>query len=436
MSPDAIIAWASAHGVRCTTREAWPRGDFRTDPRIDFGRWLERTPGCVLHPTDVDQLAAVMRELAAQGVPFTTRAAAHSAGGQVLSDGGAVIDLRGLDRIVADDPAAQTITVESGAWWLAVTRHLAPARRRPPVLTDNLRSSIGGTLAVGGFGDATHRHGLQAQQVRAMTVVTVDGTRHIVRPGDALFDHALCGRGQLAVIADATLTTVRRSAILHGRMLHWRSLAAYIDGAIRAMDGGHYDVFRARMAWQPGLPVSAVAGDLDAPITPLARIRPDDASPLEQLDLAALAEDDPHARWDFASPALELALPLPDGLATWYRLVERVAEAGLQRFMPRGSSVMVVKSPVGLPLAPVPPGGLALFGALRLELPPAEAPRVVPILRELGRQAMREGARVYLMSIELEADGFLEQQFGAALPRLRALKDQHDPRRLLNPWLL
>ncbi len=434
----AIEAWARGHGVRVTTAADWPTGDFRADPRIDFGRFLRRTPGCVLHPADVDQLAATMRQLGREGVPFTTRAAAHSAGGQVLIDGGAVIDLRGLDRIVADDPGAQTITAESGAWWLDVARHLAPAHRRPTVLTDNLRSSVGGTLAVGGFGDATHRHGLQAQQVRAMTVVTLDGERHAVRPGDPLFDYTLCGRGQLAVIADATLTTVPRSAILHGRMLGWRSLAAYIDGAIRVIDGNHYDVFRGRMLWHRGLPVSVVAGDLDQPITPLERVRPDEATPLEQLDLAAMAEVDPYPRWDFASPALELVLPLPDGLMTWFRIVERVAETGLHQYMPRGSSVMVVRPPVGLPLAPVPPGDLALFAAMRLECAPAEAPRLVPILRELGRQAVREGARVYLMSLELEqgGDDFLARQFGAALPALRALKDRHDPRRLLNPWLL
>jgi len=436
MSVDQVRAWAADHGVRTTVAADWPAGDFRSDPRLDFGRFITRTPGCVLHPTDVSQLAACMRQLGTEGVPFTTRAAAHSGGGQVLIEGGAVIDLCGLHRVVADDAAAQTITIEAGARWLDVIEQLAPAGRRPTVLTDNARATIGGTLSVGGFGDSSHRHGLQAQQVRALTVVTVDGERHTVRPGDELFDYVLCGRGQLAVIADATLTTVARPSLLRGRMLGWRSLAAFLDAATRILEEGHFDFFRARMMWEPGLPVVALAGDLGDTLTPLDRVRPDDATPLEELDLLALAREDHHKRWTFASPSLELLLPVPDGLMTLRRLVDRIAEAGLNVHMPRGTSIMLLRRPVGLPLAPFPPSDLALLVALRFELPPYDAQRLVPTLRELGKEAMDGGARTYLMSLELDNADFLERQFGTALPTLRALKDRHDPRRLLNPWLL
>ena len=436
MNVEQVRAWAAGQGVRSTVEADWPAGDFRDDPRLDFGRYLTRTPGCVLHPADVSQLAACMRQLATEGVPFTTRAAAHSGGGQVLIDGGAVIDLRGLHRVVSDDAAAQTITIEAGARWLDAIEQLAPAGRRPTVLTDNARSTIGGTLSVGGFGDSSHRHGLQAQQVRALTVVTVDGERHVVKPGDELFDYVLCGRGQLAVIADATLTTVERPSLLRGRMLGWRSIATFLDAATRIVEAGHFDFFRARVMWEPGLPVVALAGDLGEALTPLDQVRPDDATPLEELDLLALAREDHSKRWTFASPSLELLLPLPDGLMTLRRLVDRITDAGLHVHMPRGTSIMVLRRPVGLPLAPFPPSELALLVALRFELPPYDAQRLVPTLRELGREAMDGGARSYLMSLELEKDDFLERQFGTELPALRALKDRHDPKRVLNPWLL
>jgi FAD/FMN-containing dehydrogenase len=157
----ALQAWASEQSVRATVAADWRAGDFRDDPRLDFSRCITRTPGCVLHPTDRVQLAACLRRLDGDAIPFTIRAAAHSAGGQVLIDGGAVIDMRALCRVIADDPTAQTITVEAGSWWLDVVDRLATSGRRPIVLTDNARSSIGGTLAVGGFGDASHRAGLQ-----------------------------------------------------------------------------------------------------------------------------------------------------------------------------------------------------------------------------------------------------------------------------------
>lgn len=433
---ERVCTWAGENSVRTTRAADWPTGDFRVDPRLDFGRYTTRVPGCVLHPADTTQLAACMRQLGVEGVPFTTRAAAHSGGGQVLIDGGAVIDLRALNRVVADDAESQTITVEGGARWLDVIEHLAPAGRRPTVLTDNSRSTVGGTLAVGGFGDSSHRHGLQVQQVRSLTVVTVDGERHLVRPGDDLYAYTLCGRGQLAVIAEATLTTRTRPSVLHGRMLGWRSIGGFLEGAGRVLEGGHYDFFRARVMWEPGLPVAVIAGDLGEAVTPLDKVAPDDATQLEQLDLLELAREDHAARWTFASPSLELLVPLPGGVSTLRRVIDRITEAGLHVHMPRGTSIMVLRRPVGLPLVPFPPCEVALLVAFRFELGIEEARTILPTLREIGREAMDAGARCYLMSLELEMENFLERQFGDELPALRALKERHDPRRLLNPWLL
>jgi cytokinin dehydrogenase len=433
---ERVRAWATSQDVRTTAPDEFPTGDFRTDPRIDFGRYVRRTPGLMLHPNDATQLAACMRQLGIEGIPFTTRAGAHSSGGQVLIEGGVVIDLRALNRVLADDPELQTVTVEGGARWLDVIEYLAPLGRRPPVLTDNSRSTVGGTLAVGGFGSSSHRHGLQVQQVRALTVITLDGERHVVRPGDDLYAYTLCGRGQLGVIADATLTTVSRPWTLRGRMLGWRSIVNFMDSATRVLEHGYFDFFRAMMMWEPGLPVMAVSGDLGETLTPIEEVRPDDATPLEEVDLLGPAREDHFDKWKFTSPALELLLPLPDGLMTFRRIVDRIIEAGLHVYMPRGSSLMVLRRPQGLPLAPFPDSDLALLIALRLEISPEDAPSILPALRDIGNEAMKDGARCYLISLELETADFLERQFGDALPAFRALKDRYDPKRLLNPWHL
>jgi FAD/FMN-containing dehydrogenase len=100
--------------------------------------------------------------------------------------------------------------------------------------------------------------------------------------------------------------------------------------------------------------------------------------------------------------------------------------------------VVVVPAAGELPLAPIPPGGdgSALLVALRPELPVAAARALLPALRELAAHALAAGGRLYLMSVEPETPGFLEAQFGDALPRLRELKDALDPHRLLNRWRL
>ena len=50
-----------------------------------------------------------------------------------------------------------------------------PRGLTPPVLTDYLNLSVGGTLAVGGVGATTPRYGLQSDNVLEIDVVTGRG---------------------------------------------------------------------------------------------------------------------------------------------------------------------------------------------------------------------------------------------------------------------
>ena len=68
--------------------------------------------------------------------------------------------------------------VDAGATWSTVVDATLPYGRTPPVLTPYLELSVGGTLAVGGMGGTTSRHGMQTDNVLAMSVLTRGG-----RPG-------------------------------------------------------------------------------------------------------------------------------------------------------------------------------------------------------------------------------------------------------------
>lgn len=58
-----------------------------------------------------------------------------------------------------------------------------PYGRTPPVLTDYLGAGVGGVLSAGGLGGATHRHGLVADQVLELAVVTGAGEHRVCSPG-------------------------------------------------------------------------------------------------------------------------------------------------------------------------------------------------------------------------------------------------------------
>jgi FAD/FMN-containing dehydrogenase len=69
------------------------------------------------------------------------------------------------------------VVVEAGATWSDVRRATLAQGKTPPVLTDYLELSVGGTLNVGGIGSTTSAFGVQSDNVTDMEVVTGEGKR-------------------------------------------------------------------------------------------------------------------------------------------------------------------------------------------------------------------------------------------------------------------
>ena len=433
---DDVVAFARDRGIEVVAgHELGAPPASHDDPRVDFGRLACVTPLAVVRPRDRDELAACVTFFAANHVRHKVRGAGHGSGGQVLIDDGVVVDLRYLARIVADDPAAQTITIEGGCWWLDVVRHLYPQGRRPRSVTANLRATVAGTLSVGGFGDSSHVTGLQIAHVTRMTAMTPDGALHVLTRDDELFRWTLAGRGQLAIIVDATIETVARPWRLAARTLRWRNLAEFLADAPALAS---YQLVRARLHWKPRNPepqLSAIVGSSeDAPPSCAHAASTSSPAPLDLYELLTAA---PPASWRDACPALELALPLPHALSTWPALAAQIAAARIPELQPEGSAVMIVPCDPRFPLAPLPGSDRCMMIALRPELPtPAEARALVPALAQIGAAALAAGGRMYLMSIELDTPDFLARQFGDALARFQQLKHELDPHGLLNPWRL
>lgn len=445
----SLEGWASAAGIPAR----WPSDlthqapTFPESPLVDFGKFDVKVPRVALAPRDQGELAATLRELAARRIPLKIRGAGHSNGGQVLIEGGAVVDVRALCRVVADDPDAELLTVEGGAWFeeAQVYLHRQGLGRW---LTNHLmhwRSTIAGSLAVGGFGDTTHLRGLQTQMVRELVVMTLDGARHRVRPGDPLFDYTLAGRGQLGVVTEATLTTERRSGHITARCVRWSTVDDFLADAAAIVADGRYPIVRSRMFWDRAEVEGAVgrfaagADAMDA--ARLVDLRAELTTDFQTIDYFKEAMKPKSDHWLAATPAVEFTLPCdPDRLDRASALVtelrERLIANGLAAFTPLGTSIMLLPTAGHPPLAPLPRSPLALMFALRPEMSPAEARAALPAVRAIGHWALERGGKLYLMCVEPETPDLLERQFGERLGQLRALKRTHDPLGLLNPGLL
>ncbi len=406
--------------------------DFAQSPCVDYGRMVEQVPLLVLSPRTVDELRATLVACAVHEVPLKLRGSSHSSGGQSLIANGVQLDLRALSKI---EPRVDTVVAEGGALWLSIVDALAPFGTRPPVLTDNPRTTVGGTLAVGGFGDSSHRDGLQASQVLELSVATLDGALHQVGPGDPLFDFSLCGRGQLGVIASATMRTVRRSYSLNARLLEWRRFEAFLADAYTLSQSGHFDYFRARLRWESGS-VWAIAGNFSAAPVSTEGIHPNAQSEAEEVDCLPVLRRAHDEDWRHASPSLELVFPFGSATQALSRVIAQVRTYGLLPHLQHDSSLMVVKADSRLPLAPLPKVDEGLMIAIRPRMTSSVASACLPSLVKIGQSALDAGAKVYLMSIEIPHLRFLDHQFGDALAPLLALKQRWDPKRLVNRWLL
>ncbi|MFD0399404.1 FAD-binding protein [Kitasatospora sp. NPDC127121] len=187
----------------------------------DFGHLVTASPRAVLRPASVRDVQKVVAFARRHRIPVAVngqsgdQAAAgdsglesHSSYGQANPRGGIAIDARGLSRILSVEPGRAV--VEAGATWAQLTDAALAAGWMPPCLTDYLHLSVGGTLSVGGIGGAVQRHGLQADTVRSLDVVT--GTGELVTASREhnreLFEAVLAGGGQVGIIVRATLALV------------------------------------------------------------------------------------------------------------------------------------------------------------------------------------------------------------------------------------
>ncbi|GHD41940.1 hypothetical protein GCM10010335_44250 [Streptomyces galbus] len=112
---------------------------------------MHRRPLAVLRPGSVRDVAAMVRFCARHRTPVAARGQGHAPSGQAQVRGGLVVETAPLAAIGALGPDSATVTVGAGAKWSDVARGTLAHSLTPPVFTDYLELSVGGTLSVGGI---------------------------------------------------------------------------------------------------------------------------------------------------------------------------------------------------------------------------------------------------------------------------------------------
>jgi glycolate oxidase len=138
---------------------------------------FHQRPLAVVLVEDALEVAAVVRVCHREGVPFVARGSGTSlSGGSLPVEGGIVIALNRMNRVLRVDPDARTAVVEPGVINLDVSRaalkyNLAYA----PDPSSQAVCTIGGNLAFNSGGAHCLKHGMTSNHVLGIRAVLPDG---------------------------------------------------------------------------------------------------------------------------------------------------------------------------------------------------------------------------------------------------------------------
>lgn len=130
----------------------------------------------------------------------------HSQGGQTLYPNGILLDMKPFNQILDFDETAKTITVQSGATWNDIQRHINPHGLSLKVSQSQNIFTVGGSLSVQAHG-LDIRNGGMIESVESLRLLNANG--EIVELSSSknpeLFHAVIGGYGLFGVILDVTL---------------------------------------------------------------------------------------------------------------------------------------------------------------------------------------------------------------------------------------
>ena len=137
-------------------------------------------PDAVVIPADAPELAELMSQARALGVPVTMRGAGTSlSGGPVAAQGGVVVHTSALKAVRKIDASGFWCEVECGVPLNNLDAALAPyGLFYPPDPSSGPVCTLGGNVAMNAGGAHCFRHGVTSHYVLGMEAVTLDGTVH------------------------------------------------------------------------------------------------------------------------------------------------------------------------------------------------------------------------------------------------------------------
>jgi len=173
----------------------------------------KQIPSLVVLPETVEQVQAVLKLCCEQRIPVVARGAGTGlAGGALPVEGGIVLGLSKMKRILQIDPVNRSARLQPGVRNLAISEAAkAHGLYYAPDPSSQIACSIGGNIAENAGGVHCLKYGLTVHNVLQIKLVTMDGElltlggNGLDMPGYDLLALAIGSEGLLGVVVEITV---------------------------------------------------------------------------------------------------------------------------------------------------------------------------------------------------------------------------------------
>ncbi|HEX6723993.1 MAG TPA: FAD-binding oxidoreductase [Gaiella sp.] len=150
-----------------------PGDEGYDDARRVHNGLIDRRPAVIARCAGTADIADAVRLARSSGLEISVRGGGHNVAGRAVAEGGLMIDLSPMKGIHVD-PAAQTARAQGGVVWSELNRE---AHAHGLAVTGGAISSTGiaGYTLGGGLGWLMAKHGLGADNLIGVELVTADG---------------------------------------------------------------------------------------------------------------------------------------------------------------------------------------------------------------------------------------------------------------------
>ncbi|HUR93159.1 MAG TPA: FAD-binding oxidoreductase [Gemmatimonadales bacterium] len=191
-----------------------------------WGRYPAATPATVV-PLQWRSDTPAFAQLRGLLLPY---AYGRSYGDSCLNDGGVILDVRGLDRLIDFDADSGLLRCEAGVTLAEILALIVPRGWFLPVVPGTRWVSVGGAIANDIHGKNHHRAGTFGAHVTRLELLRSDGARILCTPGDEIFRATVGGLGLTGVIlwAEIRLKRIPGAGISMER-IRFSALAGFLE---------------------------------------------------------------------------------------------------------------------------------------------------------------------------------------------------------------